>query len=135
MRSRNRSVFIVGGLVAAGLAVLLIAVSQAGGGATEVTGVPQDGTSLGSRDAPVVIEEFSDFQCPYCRRAAFLLRPYLGQYRKQVRFVFVNFPLNRDCNPQVQAAVHGFACDAARYALCAADQGRFWTLHDLIFER
>lgn len=126
MRSRNRPVFIVGGLVAAGLAGLLIAMSLAGGGgAAEVAGVPQDGTSLGSRDAPVVIEEFSDFQCPYCQGFAQQTEPKIvEQYVKtgEVRFVYRHM-----------AFIGEESVWAAQAAECAANQGRFWNYHDKLF--
>lgn len=125
MTSRNRSVFIIGGLVAAGLASLLIVMSLAGGGATEVTGVPQDRTALGPPDAPVVIEEYSDFQCPYCQRFAQQTEPRIvEEYVKtgKVRFVYRHF-----------AFIGEESVWAAQAAECAANQGRFWTYHDKVF--
>lgn len=125
MTSRNRPVFIFGGLVAAGLASLLIVMSLAGGGATEVTGVPQDRTALGPPDAPVVIEEYSDFQCPYCQRFAQQTAPrILEEYVKtgKVRFVYRHF-----------AFIGDESVWAAQAAECAANQGRFWDYHDKLF--
>ena len=91
-------------------------------------------TSWGDEKAPITIVEFSDFQCPYCRRAAFSLKPYLGEYRRRVRFVFVNSPLDNSCNPQITRPMHPVSCLAAKAALCAGERGGFWEFHDRIFE-
>ena len=126
MTSKNRLVFIIGGLVAAGLASLLIVMSlTGGGGATEVTGVPQDRMALGPPDAPVVIEEYSDFQCPYCQRFAQQTAPRIvEEYVKtgKVRFVYRNF-----------AFIGDESVWAAQAAECAANQSRFWDYHDKLF--
>lgn len=90
--------------------------------------------SWGGAESPVTIVEFSDFQCPFCRRAAFSLKPYLGELKKKVRFVFINYPLDNACNPQVTHAMHPVACLAAKASLCAGERGEFWKYHDLAFE-
>jgi len=84
--------------------------------------------SKGSLRAPIVVYEMSDFQCPYCRQHSVdvfpvLERSYIGTGK--VRWVFINFPLT---------SVHANAAAAAELALCAAHQGKFWPLHDLIFK-
>lgn len=84
--------------------------------------------SKGSPSAPIVVYEMSDFQCPYCRQHAVdvlpqLERAYVGTGK--VRWVFVNFPLT---------SVHANAAAAAELALCAARQGKFWPVHDLLFK-
>ena len=90
----------------------------------------------GRVDAPVTIVDFSDFQCPFCRRAAFSLKPYVGEFRKDVKIVYLNYPLDSTCNPHLDQARHPAACLAAQAALCAYKQGNasFWKLHDLIFK-
>lgn len=93
-----------------------------------------DDPSIGSADAPVTIIEFSDFQCPFCRKAAFTLKPYLKEFRNDVRFVFFNFPLDSACNPAIQQTMHPVSCVAAKAVLCAEKQGKFWELHDEAFE-
>ena len=80
--------------------------------------------ALGRPDAPVVIIEFSDLQCPFCAKIAPTLRELLKQYPDQIRWVFKNLPL----------AMHPDAPLAHRAAMAAARQGRFWEMHDLIFE-
>ncbi len=88
---------------------------------------PLAARTKGRGDAPITIYEMSDFQCPYCR--AFTLetmptleREYVGTGK--VRVVYINLPL---------AGVHKNATIAAQAALCAAEQRRFWPMHDLLF--
>lgn len=81
----------------------------------------------GSRAAPVVVIEFSDFQCPYCARFAELTEPQIQkQYvdSGRVLWVFRHLPL---------AAVHPVARYAALAAECGRSSGRFWEMHDLLF--
>lgn len=82
----------------------------------------------GDPAAPVVVVEISDFQCPFCRQHTLETQPALDeQYvaSGQVRWVFKHLPL--DIHPQ--------ATSAAVAAECAAEQGAFWEMHDLLFER
>ncbi len=77
--------------------------------------------------APVVVVEFSDFQCPACRAAQPLVQSLLGKYQKnEVTLVFRHMPLQ---------SIHPNATAAAIAANAAAKQGKFWELHDLLFER
>ncbi len=80
--------------------------------------------TLGPVDAPVTIVEFSDFECPHCARVGPTLKQIAEEYGDKVRLVFRNFPLPN---------VHNAAQDASEAALCAADQGKFWEMHDAIF--
>lgn len=78
----------------------------------------------GKPDAPVTIVEFSDFECPFCRRASATIDEVVRKYGNEVRVVFRHLPL-RDRHPHAQ-----LAAEASR---CAADQGKFWEYHDLLF--
>lgn len=81
--------------------------------------------SIGSEDAPVTIIEFSDFECPYCRRHFLEVYPQLlSEYGGQIRYVFKDFPLK---------SIHENATPAAEAALCAHEQGAFWEYHDELF--
>lgn len=86
-----------------------------------------DDAFLGNKDAPVIVIEFSDFQCPFCRK---FWNETLPQIKKEyidtgkVKFVYRDFPLS----------FHAGAQPAAEGAECARDQGKFWELHDKIFE-
>lgn len=82
---------------------------------------------LGQSDATVTVVEFSDYQCPYCKRhATTVMRELVEQYAEsgQVKFVMREFPIEN---------IHPRALAASQAALCAADQGRYWEMHDLIF--
>jgi protein-disulfide isomerase len=83
-----------------------------------------DAPSFGPADAKVTIVEFSDFQCPFCSRAAEAAHKIKEKYGTKVRFVFRQFPLSFHQNAQV----------AAEASLAANAQGKFWELHDKMFE-
>jgi protein-disulfide isomerase len=89
---------------------------------TEV--LPDPTRLMGNPDAPVTIVEFSDFQCPFCLRAAPVIRSVIQKYGDQVSFSYRDYPLR---------GAHGQAQMAAEAARCAADQGRFWDYHDRLF--
>jgi len=111
------------------LAELRKEVAEAEGQEGTVEVSVDDDPALGSEDAPVVIVEFSDFQCPFCRRFHQQTLPLIiSEYVEtgKVRFVFRDFPLMR---------IHPQAEPAAQAAECADEQGKFWEMHDLLFER
>ncbi len=88
----------------------------------------------GNPNAKVTLVEFSDFQCPFCRLAAFTLKPYLKEFQKDIRLVFINYPLDSACNPAMQQAMHPVSCLAAKAGRCADHQNKFWDYHDKVFE-
>ena len=85
--------------------------------------------TLGKKDAPIVMLEFSDFQCPFCGK---FWRETLPQIKKdyvetgKVLFVYKDFPLRQ---------IHPHAQQAAEAALCANEQGKFWEYHDTLFSK
>ncbi|HVO27520.1 MAG TPA: thioredoxin domain-containing protein [Candidatus Margulisiibacteriota bacterium] len=87
----------------------------------------------GSADAPVTIVEFSDFECGHCAAFHESLDAVLRRMGTSVRVEFRHFPLDNACNPKVAAPVHPSACLAAVAAECAAEQGKFWQYHNLLF--
>jgi predicted DsbA family dithiol-disulfide isomerase len=78
----------------------------------------------GSPDAPVQIVEFSDFECPFCRRAEGTVRAVVAKYQGKVSLAYRDFPLS---------AIHASAQQAAEASRCAAEQGRFWPYHERLF--
>src|ERR671911_1590423 len=80
----------------------------------------------GPMDAPVTLVKYGDYECPYCGEAHPVLKELLERVGEQVRFVFRLFPLD---------TVHPRARRAAQAAEAAASQGRFWEMHDLLYER
>ena len=78
---------------------------------------------LGPKDARVTLVEFSDFQCPYCAKAAPQVEAILKAYPKDVKLFYKQFPL--DTHPQAKMA--------AEASLAAFKQGKFWELHDKMF--
>lgn len=75
-------------------------------------------------ESQVVIEEFSDFQCPYCARASSTVKQIKEAYGEKVVIMYKHFPL----------AAHKFAFKAAEASECARDQGKFWEYHYKLFE-
>lgn len=89
----------------------------------------------GNPNAKIVFVEFSDFECPMCKLAALNLKPWLADYREQIKFVFLNFPLDKSCNSLLPEEKHRQACSVAYSAYCAGQQGKFWEFHDAAFDR
>lgn len=92
-----------------------------------ITARADDDPVLGSKDAPVEIIEFSDFQCPFCGKffsetLPLLKQKYIGSGKAKI--VFRDFPLG----------FHQFAQKASEASECADEQGKYWEMHDKIFE-
>jgi len=76
--------------------------------------------------APVTLVEYGDYECPHCGRAYLIVKEVQARLGERLRFVFRNFPLTQS---------HPHAQHAAAAAEAAAAQGRFWEMHDLLYER
>jgi protein-disulfide isomerase len=81
--------------------------------------------TLGPEDAPVTLEEFADFECPPCGLLHPVMKTMEKEFGSRLRVVFREFPL---------VPTHPHALVAARSAEAAGLQGKFWEMHDLIFE-
>ena len=80
---------------------------------------------LGNGQADLTIVEYGDYQCPHCGKAHPVIKEMMTELGSQIRFVFRNFPLSE---------MHPYAKSAALAAEAAALQGKFWEMHDAIFE-
>lgn len=92
----------------------------------DVTKLSQ-GNFQGPEDAKVTLSEFGDYQCPACAQYHKVLKEnILPKYDGKIKFVFLNYPL-----PQI----HDNAQSAAQAAEASALQGKFWQMHDILYER
>ena len=138
-RQRNRILTLVGGLVAVAVIVLLLVITTnqpsdapiPDGIETAYEGIERGFTEegypfLGDIDAPVVVEEISNFACPACRQFHEDVAPALKERARQgqIRFVYV---------PLAVGGAFPNAEGAAKAALCAGEQDSFWEYHDLLF--
>jgi protein-disulfide isomerase len=85
--------------------------------------VAAEGESRGPSNAPVTIVEFSDYQCPFCSRAEDTVKKVMDDYKGKVRLFYRDYPL----------PFHDKAQKASEAALCAADQGKYWEMHEKLF--
>jgi len=129
---------LLAGLIIAGAVLYTSSDSRKAAAIGQVAGTKQpsgivnvsadDDAVLGNPDAPVTIIEFSDFQCPFCRK---FYKETLPQIKKdylltgKAKLVYRDFPLTQ---------LHPGATPAAEGAECAKEQGKFWEMHDAIFE-
>ena len=79
----------------------------------------------GPADAPMTLVEYGDYECPHCGRAYPVVKAVQKQLGKRLRFVFRNMPLNQ---------IHKHAELAAEAAEAAGAQGKFWEMHDALYE-
>ena len=88
--------------------------------------IPSDGyPSIGPSDAPITIVEFSDYQCPYCRRwHDEVYQPLLAAYPGKIKLVYRHLPLT---------SIHPDALSAAEAAMCAGEQDAYWLYHEMLF--
>jgi protein-disulfide isomerase len=80
---------------------------------------------LGPADAPVTLVEYGDFECPHCRRAHPIVASILARMGNGLRFAYRHFPLTK---------LHSHAEHAAEMAEAAGSQGKFWPMHNLLFQ-
>jgi len=84
-----------------------------------------DDPARGPEDAPVVMIEFSDYECPFCKKWRMeVYDPLFANYGDVIRFVYRDFPIQ---------SIHPEAVPAAVAANCAGEQGKYWEYHDLLF--
>ncbi|MDX9892827.1 MAG: DsbA family protein [Patescibacteria group bacterium] len=98
---------------------------SATGDISKISPVGSDDYIRGNANAKVTLIEFSDFQCPYCQRHYATINQLAADYGDKIRVVFRHFPLS---------SIHPNAQKAAEAAECAGEQGKFWEMHDQLFE-
>jgi protein-disulfide isomerase len=81
--------------------------------------------AIGPPDAPVTLVEYGDYECPYCGKSYPVVKELRRRMGERLRFVFRNFPVN---------TIHRHAGVAAQAAEAAAAQGKFWEMHDMLYE-
>ena len=126
------------GVIAVTLVIILGGVflsgrnAQAPGETTQTVDNPdriteENSHTLGASDAQVTVVEFGDFECPACGALHPVLKEVKEKYKDQsVKFVYRQFPLTQ---------IHELALNAAQASEAAADQGKFWEYHDILFEK
>jgi len=85
----------------------------------------QNNPSFGSAAAPLQIIEFADFECPFSREASFAVRELQAKYPEKIHYIYRDFPLD---------TIHPRAFRASEAARCAADQEKFWAMHDKLYQ-
>jgi protein-disulfide isomerase len=85
----------------------------------------QDDHSMGPENAPITLVEYGDFECPHCGRAYPIVKEVQRVLGDRLRFVFRNFPISES---------HPHAEHAAEASEAAAAQGKYWEMHDVLFE-
>ncbi len=93
-------------------------------GANNLKEITKDDHIRGNKDAPIVLVEFSDFQCPFCSKVHPTLKRLFEEYNGQIAWVYKHLPLD---------SLHPYARYAAEASECAADQGMFWEYADELY--
>ncbi|MCB9796202.1 MAG: thioredoxin domain-containing protein [Alphaproteobacteria bacterium] len=143
---RSMSTFVLAGAVAAALGLIALKPS----GPTTIERAAEDDIGLlyeqvdgsiqltgrepswGRPDAPYVLLEFADYECPYCGEMAKEVKKLVAAH-PDLRVIFKHYPLSNICNPNIPSEGHPNACMAAAAAVCAQEQGRFWELNNQMF--
>jgi len=107
------------------IAITLFAVSSGGAGTTQEIG-ENDRWVLGNKDATVSLVEYSDFQCPFCSNAAAMVDELMKNRGDKVQFAYRHFPLK---------SIHKNSLLASQATESAGEQGKFWEMNKILFER
>ncbi len=91
------------------------------------------GNTLGNPKAEIKVYAYSDFMCPYCRVSNTMVHKLVKDL-KNIEVIHQNYPLDRSCNPYIGKDIHPGACELARYALAAKQQGNYWGLNSAFYD-
>jgi protein-disulfide isomerase len=120
-------IIVVAIALAAGAAVYLSrGSSDAAKAKDNLTPAPGGGRAQGTANAPVTLVEYADYECPMCKLVYPMVNELVKRYPEKVRFEYHYFPLIQ---------IHPHAMEAALAAEAAGDQGKYWEMHDLLFDR
>jgi protein-disulfide isomerase len=128
MTKELKTLLIIGGSIVAIIAIL-VGVSQFKAGSKPIASeavIREDSHVTGPENAKVTLVEFGDYQCPACASSEPMIKQLIAAYPNDLRFSFRNFPL---------LSIHPNAMDTAKAAEAAALQGKFWEMHDLLYEQ
>lgn len=81
----------------------------------------------------ITILMFTDYECQFCSKAGFEIKKLLKK-NPDIRLIFKDYPLDQSCNQRMPRPFHEKSCMASFHARCAAEQGKFWEYHDLVFQ-
>ena len=99
------------------------------------TGVTEEGSPwIGARDPDLVITEYTDYMCPYCKKAHAYMRQIVEENPDKIRLVHKHFPMSQDYNPLVDAPYHEGAGKLAIAAAYAMYEGKFWEMNDRLYD-
>lgn len=116
------------GVIAVSIVVVITALlflSSSGTSSSSSDLVKSDSNVKGAKDAKVVVVEFSDFECSACKAASDVVNNVIEEYGNKILFVYRHFPL---------VLYHPDSLKAAEASEAAAEQGKFWEYHDLLFD-
>jgi protein-disulfide isomerase/uncharacterized membrane protein len=88
---------------------------------------------VGAEQPDLVVVEFSDYECPFCKTAHLNVHKALEKYKGRMRLYHRHLPLDQSCNRFLKKPYHAHACTAAKAAICARQQGKFWKMNHLLF--
>ena len=91
------------------------------------------GNTLGSENADVVIELYSDYVCPLCYIHNIMLHQAAKEF-SNIKIIHHNYPFDKECNPYISFNMHPNACFMARGAIAARNQGNYWEMSSLLYE-
>lgn len=111
--------------------------TEIAGGLVDIeSGHTEDGHAwIGSPHPEVTVFEYSDYECPFCRKAHEILREVVRENKDWLRLVHVHMPLDMSCNKKLEEPFHLNSCTLAVAAICADQAGLFWKMNDRLFIR
>lgn len=92
------------------------------------------GNLLGNENGDVVIELYSDYVCPLCYIQNIMLHQAVKEF-PNIKIVHHNLPFDKACNPYIQINMHPYACYMSRGAIAARNQGNYWEMSSLLYEK